>query len=110
MSDTASIHIINELLGPPGRLLSASKSAYEIKFPDHKIFFNACLFVGDEQVWHGDIDFDLDTETVQTIANITGKLITVTREWPFRFEGLAESRKGRPEAVVEFYPETNVSV
>ncbi len=92
-------------LGTPGRLLSASKSMYREKFPDHKIYFNACLFDKEfKQVWYGDIDLDIDKESLQMLANYLKEPIYLTIEQPFRFDGLKEEHIDTDDVIV-FVPQ-----
>lgn len=93
---------LEEGLGFPGRLLSASKSYYREENPTHRVFFNACVFDPDgTQVWYGDVDLDVDKPTLQRISEEVGPLI-LTAEMPFRFDGLQTGRVQRPTEVVEF--------
>lgn len=78
---------LTDILDGPGRLLSFSKATYEQRHPRHDVIFNACIFVGEVQVWYGDIDLSTDSENLQKIADITGQEFTVTPENPYRFEG-----------------------
>lgn len=87
---------IEAVLGPPGRLIWPSKSAYRSMHPDHEVIFNACLFAGMEhgddeavEVWFGDIDLTLDGERLERAAETLGCQLVLTPEQPFRFEGLA---------------------
>jgi hypothetical protein len=87
---------IEAVLGPPGRLLSGSKTAYSRAHPDHEVLFNACAFAceaGEEddavEVWFGDIDLTLERDLVQRAADAVGVRLLLTPEQPFRFEGLA---------------------
>jgi hypothetical protein len=90
---------VEDLLGPAGRMLSASKSSYRRKHPDRDALFNACVFAiatadpadepDAEQVWFGDVDLDLDGDRLQRAADAIGMRLVLTREQPFRFDGLA---------------------
>lgn len=88
-------------LGTSGRMLSASKSMYRDKFPDHKIYFNACLFDKDlKQIWYGDIDLDIDKESLQMLANYLKEPIYLTIEQPFRWDGLKEEHIDTDDVIV----------
>ena len=78
---------LSEHLGYSGRMLSGSKSAYDQRHPEHLVYFNACAFVDQVQVWHGDVDFDIDSEAIQKAADACGQTIHITPEHPFRFGG-----------------------
>jgi hypothetical protein len=81
-----------EILGPHGRLISGSKSAYSRAFPDHEVLFNACVF--DEagtQIWFGDVDLTLESGKLQQLADRAGT-VYVSPEWPYRFDGLPADR------------------
>lgn len=83
-----------EILGPSGAMISASKSGYERKHPDNEVFFNACIFdvKSGEQLWFGDIDLTLSADKLQMVANKLGKKIVVTTEYPWRWEGFSEKK------------------
>lgn len=88
-------------LGTPGRLLSASKTMYREKFPNNKVYFNACLFDKNlKQIWWGDIDLDMDKESLQMLADFLGEPIYLTMEQPFRWDGLKEEDVDRDEVIV----------
>lgn len=98
-----------EILGEHGRLLSMSKTAYSREYPDHLVYFNACIFDGralrprtrrkSKQIWFGDLDLTVDSEKLQSLADRIGPIV-VTPETPYRFKGLPkrprklESRPG----------------
>ena len=88
-------------LGTSGRLLSASKSMYRDKFPNHIVYFNACLFDKDlKQVWFGDIDLDIDKESLQMLANYLKETIYLTREQPYRWDGLKKEDINKSEVII----------
>lgn len=73
-------------MGLPGRMLSASKSYYRDRFPDHKIYFNAnliCETFG--KIWFGDADLDTDAQKLIKIADEIDENIYVLREMDARF-------------------------
>jgi hypothetical protein len=82
-------------------MLSGSKSDYKIKYPNHVVFFNACIFdscpaPANSHIWYGDIDLTLDSEHLQKIADMTGKTFYVTQETPCRWNGLKEEDLNNP--------------
>jgi hypothetical protein len=73
-------------LGPPGRLISYSKTSYLEDYPKHVVVFNANLCVGSHKVWFGDLDLNLDGDKLQRIANQLGKSVHVLYESDGRFQ------------------------
>lgn len=77
-----------------GRMISASKSGYCEQYPDHDVFFNACIFIKERkrlkatyrQVWWGDLDLTLSRSALIAAADACGVDLYVTRE-SFRWEG-----------------------
>jgi hypothetical protein len=94
-----------ELLGPAGRLLAASKSWYYDEHPDHEVVFNACVFDTQAvEIWFGDLDLTLDAPRLQELADLLGE-IYVTPESPFRFEGIRGERSIHDrKPIVRFAP------
>lgn len=77
-----------EILGAHGRLISESKTAYKDAHPGHHVLFNACVFdEGGTVIWFGDLDFTLDGERLQQLADRLWRTIHVTPE-SYRREGL----------------------
>jgi hypothetical protein len=72
----------------------------------HRCFFNACLFDKDRRpVWYGDIDFTASEDTLQAVATARGETFYVTREQPFRWDGLDKKLAKHPDdRVVVFKP------
>ena len=62
------IQIVQEILGNPGKMISASKSTYARAFPDHIIVFNSNIFVGKTKIWYGDLDV---TESMDKLKEIS---------------------------------------
>jgi len=90
-----------------GRQLSASKTGTV----GHRYFWNACIFVPDghkafKQVWWGDVDVSIEESLLQEIATRTGMTFYLTREQPYRFDGLAEKDIKKPDLnrVISFTP------
>jgi len=99
------IEAVRSHLGTEGRLLSASKTMYRKKYPNHKVFFNACLFDSNfTQLWWGDIDFDLDNDSLQLLANYLNETIYITTEHDYRWNGLKESQINNNNEVVIYEP------
>lgn len=89
-----------ELLGPPGKMLSASKQAPE----GEEVVWNACLFnEAGEQIWHGDFNLTRDEEKLRELAESIGPIF-LTREQPARFEGLDAAKKADRSRSSEFSP------
>jgi hypothetical protein len=55
-------------LGPAGRMIAASKTAYREDNPDHLTVFNANVCLGRGKVWWGDIDLTLDESLLLDLA------------------------------------------
>jgi len=100
------IEAVRSHLGTEGRLLSASKSMYRKKYPNHRVFFNACLFDSNfTQLWWGDIDFDLDNDSLQLLANYLKETIYITMEHDYRWNGLKKSQINNNNEVVVYTPQ-----
>jgi len=95
------VETIRSYLGTEGRLLFASKTMYREKHPNHKIFFNACLFDSNfTQLWWGDINFNLDNDSLQLLANYLKETIYITMEHDYRWNGLKKSQINNDKVVV----------
>jgi hypothetical protein len=89
---------VERILGPAGYLLSASKSDYRERHPDHEVLFNACLFTDDGvEIWFGDIDITNDHDRLQQVADLLGERLVLTPEKPYRFQGLPEPEERDPD-------------
>jgi hypothetical protein len=89
---------IERVLGPAGCLISASKTDYRDRHPDHEVVFNACLFTDDGvEIWFGDIDVTKDQARLQQVADLLGKRLVLTPEQPYRFKGLPEPGQRDPD-------------
>lgn len=74
-------------LGPPGRLISWSKSGYSERHPSHVAIFNANVALSPAiKVWHGDLDLTLDEPLLLDLARRTGRIVYVLYERDGRFE------------------------
>lgn len=97
---------IDKLLGFPGRMLSGSKSDYDRLHPTDLTFFNACIFNDKyEQIWWGDINLTKSSPALQEIANKIKSVFYVTREQPYRFDGLTKKDLNNVESVRIFVKE-----
>lgn len=86
-----------------GRLLSASKSQYRMRFPEHAVYFNANLFAADKRkIWWGDIDLTLDRPELQRYARELNEEIFLLAERDGRF--LNEDNPDLELAVARFPP------
>lgn len=95
---------VNEILGFPSQMLSSSKSAYASQYPDHTVFFNACIFNSKrQQIWWGDLDLTKDSAKLQNVANQIGT-IYVTKEKPYRWDGLGDGKLEEFENLKIFNP------
>ena len=74
-------------LGPPGRLISWSKSSYREDNPDHVPVFNANVALSPAfKVWHGDLDLTLDEPLLLDLARRSGRIVYVLYEHDGRFK------------------------
>jgi hypothetical protein len=74
--------LAEEILGPPGRMISSSKSDYRRRHPDHLVAFNGrVLDRAGTRIWQGDLDVSADREALQRLANEIGP-ISVKHESP----------------------------
>ena len=77
-----------EILGPTGRMLSGSKSAYHHLYPTRKPVFNAnVLTKSDGKIWYGDLDLSLkkDREALFELSYCLYERVFVFREMDARF-------------------------
>jgi hypothetical protein len=75
-----------EALGPAGRMITASKSGFLRRHPDHAPVFNAnlCLEQG-RKVWFGDLDLMDDKQRLVHLARRIGETLYVLHEYDGRF-------------------------
>lgn len=101
--------LIVKTLGFPGQMLSGSKLSYNRAFPEHTVYFNACVFDDfKRQIWHGDLDLTLLGDKLQELANAIGT-IHVTPEHPYRFYGFDEGKvRDYDNRIVTFEPQEAV--
>ena len=88
--DPADDHLERVLLatlGPPGRMIAASKSDYAERHPDQIAVFNANVVLSPrDKVWHGDVDLTLDEPLLHELARVTGRIVYLLYERDGRFE------------------------
>lgn len=79
---------IIEILGPSGRMLSASKGRYAFNNPDNIVIFNANVFNSKkEKIWYGDLDLSTkDIDNINKVAVELKNTLYVLREMDGRFE------------------------
>lgn len=77
--------IADEVLGPVGRMLSASKSGYYNRYPDNIVVFNANVCTAEGKIWFGDIDCTREVDKLRTLAERLGTKVYVLREMDGRF-------------------------
>lgn len=100
MDSKKRMEIVDELLGPPGKMLSQSKSAYSGKHPKSIVYFNGNVYDQDgNKLWYGDVDTTRQAKDLQAIALRIGERIYVTSESPFRWEN--QTTKTLEEAAAE---------
>jgi hypothetical protein len=76
---------INATLGPAGRMISPSKSAYRDEHPSHLVVFNANVCVAGIKVWYGDVDVTLDEPQLLQLAAQIGEITDLLSEHDARF-------------------------
>lgn len=90
-----------------GRMISGSKSMYGRNNPNHKVYFNACIFdVNCVQIWYGDLDLTTDFDNLQKVCNETNQIFYVTPENPFRsdFHKITQKDLEKDDYVIKFNP------
>lgn len=81
-----------EILGMPGRLVSASKSGYSTQYPNNVVVFNSNVCTKNGKIWFGDIDVTKDEAKLKELAEALGERIYVIREMDGRFENEAKPK------------------
>jgi hypothetical protein len=72
-------------LARPGRMISASRSGYIQRYPNHVVAFNAGLYLKSKgHIWSGDLDVNRDTSRLRVIATQLGEDLFILREADFR--------------------------
>ena len=77
---------IGQWLGPVGRMIPYSKTAYMDVHSDHAVVFNANVCFQGGKVWWGDIDLTEDEPELTRLAAATGEIVYVLSEADGRFE------------------------
>lgn len=72
-------------LGPPGRMIAWSKTAYHEHHPTNLPVFNANVCLGSSKIWHGDLDLTRDEPLLLELAARTGQITSVLYESDGRF-------------------------
>jgi hypothetical protein len=72
-------------LGPPGRMLSGSKTGYRDQHPEHLPVFNANVCIAAGKVWWGDLDLTVDEAALLDLSSQTGEVVSVLYESDGRF-------------------------
>ena len=72
-------------LGPAGRMIGDSKTAYRDTHPDHLPVFNANVCLGTSKIWHGDLDLTIDEEALFDLASRSEEVVSVLYESDGRF-------------------------
>lgn len=86
----------------PGRMISPSKTRYNVEHPDNEVVFNANLCTRTEKIWWGDIDLTLDSDDLQRFADARGEPLFLLRESDGRFA--SETTPLLNRAIVTFIP------
>lgn len=101
---TQLTEIIEKYLGPAGRMIAWSKTAYRDEYPKNKVYFNACIF--DEllaQVWWGDIDLTQENHKLEKIAEVSEQPFYVTLGY-YRadFEKITQKQLDDDDRIIKF--------
>jgi hypothetical protein len=102
------IQIAQEILGNPGKMISASKSTYARTFPDHIIVFNSNIFVGKTKIWYGDLDVTESMDKLKEISEATGSPVHVLLEMDGRFD--KERNPSLDNFIAKIFPKGKVSI
>ena len=98
--------IFNTLRYTNRRVIGMSKSAYRDANLGNEVFFNANIFtIEDGKIWHGDIDYTKDLETLEKIATKLERNLYILRELDGRFENeKIESNQIKKKAIKLIQP------
>lgn len=94
--------ITQNILGYPGKMITASKSSYVKSFQSHIIVFNSNLFVGGKKIWFGDLDVTESIGDLKELSNSINKDVYVLFESDGRFDN--EENPNLDNAVVIVKP------
>ena len=92
-----------DILGMPGRMISASKSMYFTSHPDNIVVFNANICTDDGKIWYGDINLTTEGKHIAELAKHIGETIYVFREMDCQFDN--ETKPKLDRAVTSFTKE-----
>lgn len=88
---------------PIGRMMSASKSDYNQRFPYPTgwAVFNANVCTKEDgKIWFGDIDVIRNADKLKTLATRLGKVLYVLREMDARFDTEANPDLNKAVAII----------
>lgn len=86
------LYIAETVLGPAGKLLSASKVSDDKFQPDHVTVFNANVCIdGPRKIWFGDLDLTEDEPRLAVLARALDTKVYVLNERDGRFGGRDEN-------------------
>ena len=81
---------VYQFFGSVGRMISASKSGYNRRYPNNVVVFNANLCTKLRgKIWYGDLDVTNDEANLKELAAALGEPVYVLREHDARFENEA---------------------
>lgn len=84
---TNTLEILVENLGRPGRMISASKSGYQLRHPNNIVIFNANIaIVRYNKIWYGDLDLTADKDLLLKCSKEIGKPLYIFYETDLRFQ------------------------
>lgn len=66
--------------GLPNKLEFWSRTLYSIYHPESEVYFDSVIFIEENVVWEGDIDFTLDREKLEKVSKkLKKKLYIVSK-------------------------------
>jgi hypothetical protein len=77
---------IDQILGKPGKMISASKGQYNFDNPDNFVIFNANVCTETGKLWHGDLDLTLELDKLIQAATELDLTLYILYEMDARFE------------------------
>ena len=93
--------IIEEYLGPIGRMISGSKSIYVYDNPTHLVMFNANVVIGKTKIWYGDIDLTKDHKRLKDLSKSLKKKLYVLNESDGRFQNENDPKIDRAVVTID---------
>jgi hypothetical protein len=99
---------INRIIGPLGKLISYSKSAYCQRNPDNLVVFNSNVCTQSEKIWFGDLDITLEKEKLIELSKALNETIYVLSEMDGRFENEKSPKIER--AKVSIFPNGEIKL